>query len=440
MKSNRRSFLKHVISGAVGSSFIYNTYADESFKWKTNIENDKQADFIHGSSLPSGGSFFNNSTPGRVNASGIIDIHSEIKINEPFHGAILNWRHGEKTDNGLKIRVKGTAPVNQKVIVNGVIAQRNDTMFTAEIIIEDKETEITATAGDYLGQKSHSIRVIWDRNSFPRYSLNIDDNIFFLRDIARKKYTSLFDCFYLKGLREIHRKYGTKYHLNIYYSDGLEYTQEKEFTLCEFPDRYKSEWIDNSDWLKLAFHAYTNKPDRPYQNTPPEKIINDLDMVAEQIFRFAGQETYGIMTNIHWDLNPSAFKPLANKGIRVLSAYFAHNQNGWNINLGLDEDRSRYLSTHDLLMDFDSGIIFCKTDMVCNSTPLNEIVPTLESISKNPDCAEIMDIFTHEQYFWPFYNSYLPDHFQRLEKTVQWLTEHNYKPVLWNDGIMGAPI
>ncbi len=93
-------------------------------------------------------------------------------------------------------------------------------------------------------------------------------------------------------------------------------------------------------------------------------------MVAEQIFRFAGQETYGIMTNIHWDLNPSAFKPLANKGIRVLSAYFAHNQNGWNINLGgLDEDRSRYLSTHDLLMDFDSGIIFCKTDMVCNSTP-----------------------------------------------------------------------
>ncbi len=53
----------------------------------------------------------------------------------------------------MKIRVKGTAPVNQKVIVNGgVIAQRNDTMFTAEIIIEDKETEITATAGDYLGQ------------------------------------------------------------------------------------------------------------------------------------------------------------------------------------------------------------------------------------------------------------------------------------------------
>ena len=51
-----------------------------------------------------------------------------------------------------------------------------------------------------------------------------------------------------------------------------------------------------------------------------------------------------------------------------------------------------------------------------------------------------MDVFTHEQYFWPFYNNYLPDHFQRLEKAVQWLTEHDYIPVLWNDGLMGAPI
>jgi hypothetical protein len=411
MQPARRSFLKQIISGAVRSSFIPNTYSGESFEVNSCRVNGKQ-----------------------------LDTPSAVKINEPFNGAILNWRHGERVGNGLKIKVKGTAPVNQKVIVNGEIAQRNETMFTAEIILRDNDTQIIATVGSYLGQNSHSIRVIWDKNSFPRYSINIDDNIFFLRDIARKKYASLFNCFYLKELRNIHRKYGTKYHLNIYYSDGLEYTNEKEFTLREFPDRHKGEWIDNSDWLKLAFHANTNKPDRPYQNVPPEKIINDLDKVAEQIVRFAGQETYGIMTNIHWDLNPSAFKPLADKGISVLSAYFSHDPSGWNINLGLDEDRSRYLSNHDLLMDFDSGIVFCKTDLVCNSTPLNQIVPTLDSVVQNPDCAEIMDVFTHEQYFWPFYNNYLPDHFQRLEKAVQWLTEHDYIPVLWNDGLMGAPI
>lgn len=411
MRPNRRSFFKQVISGAVGSGFIYNTYAGEAFEGNTGIVIEKRA-----------------------------DIHSGVKIDEPFNGAILNWRHGEKMDNGLKITVRGTALANQNVVVNGVVARREGTRFAAEIILCDNDTQITAVAGNYLGQNSHSIRVVWDRNSFPRYSINIDDNIFFLRDIARKKYVSLFDCFYLKELRNIHRKYGTKYHLNIYYSDGLEYTSEKEFTLREFPDKYKGEWIDNSDWLKLAFHANTNKPDRPYQDAPPEKIINDLDKVAEQIFRFAGQETYAIMTNIHWDLNPSAFKPLAEKGIRVLSAYFSHGQSGWNINLGLDEERSGYLSNHDLLMDYDSGIIFCKTDLVCNSTPLDQIVPTLESVAQNPNCNEIMDIFTHEQYFWPFYKSYLPDHFQRLEKAVQWLTEHNYKPVLWNDGLMGAPI
>ena len=68
-------------------------------------------------------------------------------------------------------------------------------------------------------------------------------------------------------------------------------TDEKEFTLRDFPDRYKGEWRDNSDWLKLAFHAYANKPDRPYQNAAPEKMIADYDLVTEQIIRFAGEET-----------------------------------------------------------------------------------------------------------------------------------------------------
>ena len=102
--------------------------------------------------------------------------------------------------------------------------------------------------------------------SFPRYRFSIDDNSFFLRDIAQKGYKSLFDCFYLKMLRDLHAKYGVKFVLNIYY------TTDDDFNLPQFPDRYKGEWRDNADWLRLAFHAYANKPDRPYQDAPPEKL------------------------------------------------------------------------------------------------------------------------------------------------------------------------
>ena len=61
-----------------------------------------------------------------------------------------------------------------------------------------------------LNQKGEDrVRVVWDRFSSPRYDFALDDNIFFLRDIARQRYASHFDCFYLKMLRDWHRKYGT---------------------------------------------------------------------------------------------------------------------------------------------------------------------------------------------------------------------------------------
>lgn len=52
---------------------------------------------------------------------------------------------------------------------------------------------------------------------------------------------------------------------------------------------------------------------------------------------------------------------------------------------------------------------------------------------------EIIDLFTHEQYFWPFYKSYVPDHAQRLDAAIRWVTEHGYKPVFFHEGLLGAP-
>jgi len=356
-----------------------------------------------------------------------------ISIEEPFHGAVLNRRHGMQVNDGLEIEVSGHAPLRDRVTVNGTLAQRAGAGFTAEITLNQKETEIVAVSHGSSGRHEHRVRVVWDRYSQPRYRFSIDDNSFFLRDIAQKNYASLFDCFYLKGLAELHSKYGTRFVLNIYY------TTEDGFELPQFPDRYKPQWQDNSDWLKLAFHAYSNKPDRPYQYAPASTLIADLNKVAEQIIRFAGEETYSPPTVIHWGLvQPSALKPLFECGVRVLSGYFRRNDTGWDVNYLIDDARSEYLSRHDALMDFDSGIVFSRVDIVCNSTPVERIVPTLEPLAKDPSQAEIMDLFTHEQYFWPFYSNYLPDHFQRLEAAIRWVTEQGYKPVFFHEGFLGG--
>ncbi len=354
-------------------------------------------------------------------------------IKEPFHGAVINRRMGQEIPGGLKIRVSGEAPPQDRVTVNGVPANRDGKGFNAEIILRHKETEITAVSEGDFGRRQHQVRVVWDKHSQPRYRFSIDDNSYFLRDIFQKQYASLFDCFYLKLLRELHDKYGTCFVLNLFYrtADG--------FNLSQFPERYRGEWKDNAHWLKLAFHADSDEPDRPYQSAPPEVLAADFDKVAEQILRFAGKATYVPPSVVHWAMvPPAAFKVLHQRGVRVLSGFFLQPNGVWDINYFLDDERSEYLSRHEALMDFRSGIMFSKVDLICNNTPVPDIVPRLTKLAEDPNQAEVMDLFTHEQYFWPFYRNYLPDHAQRLETAIRWVTEHGYKPVFFHEGLLGG--
>ena len=364
----------------------------------------------------------------------VSDAPKSIKIERPFHGAILNRRHGREVDGGLRIPVSGIAPADAVVSVNGTKASRAGTVFSTEIVLRDKETDIIAVARGQSGKRESRVRVVWDRHSLPRYHFSLDDNSFFLRDIAQKKYASLFDCFYLKMLRRFHMKYKTKFVLNCYYAT------EDGFTLREFPDRYKAELRDNADWLQLAFHAHADAPSRPYQDTPPEKLIADLKQVNEQIVRFAGEEVCSLPTNLHWAMcRQSAFKPLYEQGVRVLSGYFHQRDGKWDINYRFDGTRSEYISQHDMLKDFDSGIIFTNDDIVCNSVPVDQIKETLVPQFENPNRAEIMLLLSHEQYFWPFYKNFIPDHEQRLDVALRLVTERGYKPVFFHEGLLGGP-
>ncbi len=358
----------------------------------------------------------------------------QVAIDEPFDGAVLNRRHGAEVAEGLKIGVSGKAPRGMAVSVNGSAARREGERFTADVVLCEHETEIIAVA-DGGGESNESrVRVVWDRHSRPRYRVAIDDNSFFLRDIWQKGYKSLFDCHYLKMLRDLHKNYGARFVLNIYYTTG------DDFNLTQFSDRYRGEWKDNSGWLKLAFHAHANEPARPYQDAPAEQVIRDFDKIGEQIVRFAGEETYSPTTVVHWGMiRPETYKPLYERGVRALSGYFRQNRAGvWDVNYRLDDVRSEYLWRHDAWKDFESGIVFSRIDIVINNTPLDRIVPTLSPLPEDPNTAEIMDLLTHEQYFWPFYSNYLPDHPARMDAAIRWVTENGYEPVFLHEGFLGV--
>jgi hypothetical protein len=343
--------------------------------------------------------------------------------------------------------------VGEPVTVNGTYARRSGERFATEVVLRASETDLVAVSSGVTGRTEHRIRVVWDRYSKPRYRFGIDDNIFFLRDIAAKKYKSLFDSPYLGGLRKLNWKYGTKFSLNLFYT-----TPENDFNLSQFPASYKGEWADCANWLKLAFHAYAELPDRPYQNCPPHKLAEDLDLVAGEILRFAGKATYCPPTIIHWGMvHPTAWPVLTRRGVKALgcsarpntgSSYTTDGETfsveksgtpfGYDVNYWLDNVRSEYVSRHDALKDFASGLIFSKVDIVCNNVPLKQVASVLEPIRHDPNTAEIMDLMTHEQYFWPFYFNYRPDHFKRLDAAIRFCTKHGYEPVFFHEGFLGG--
>jgi hypothetical protein len=372
-----------------------------------------------------------------------------IKITEPFQGAILDHRHGKQLADSLTIRVSGEVHADGPVTINGAPCRREANQFEAHIPLGAHETELVAAVGQGTDRSEDRVRVVWNRYSVPRYRFAIDDNSFLFRDIAQKKYKSLFDCFYLKNLRDLHEKYGTKFVLNCFYvtADGAELPKPGDFTLAQFPDRYKGQWHDTADWLKLAFHAYANMPARPYQDATASKIIHDMDLVGDEIRRFAGEETYTPTTCIHFGMTPrSALKPLYDHGVRVLSTDFYHKRppkplkGHWDINQELPDDISEYCATHDAWKDFDSGIVISMIDIVCNKVAAKDTTGLLKSLTENPLRSEIMDLFTHEQYFWPFYPHYVPDHWQRIEAAIRFVSEHGYQPVFFHEGLLGGRV
>ncbi len=78
-----------------------------------------------------------------------------IGIDEPFHGAVLNRRHGKQVSGGLEIQVSGQAPLRDRVTVNGTPARREGTRFTSEIVLHQKQTEIIATSQGSFGRHEH---------------------------------------------------------------------------------------------------------------------------------------------------------------------------------------------------------------------------------------------------------------------------------------------
>lgn len=371
-----------------------------------------------------------------------------LEILDPRHGAILSHLDGPETDGGLTVTVSGCAEPFLPVTVNGVAAQRDGAAFTAQVCLTKKISEITAEVRTVRGVKSQTIKVVWDKRSFKRYRFFIDDNVFFLQDIATHNYRSIFECFYLDWMRTLNKRYGTKVVLNLFFRNDHD---PKGFEITAVPDRHKGEWRDNAEWLRLSFHAFSEFPNYPYETACPDRLGRDYDAVVEQVARFAGEETFCPPIVTHWaKCHPANFDALKKRGVRTLSGQFtsAYINKGAkpapffstsDIGYYLDEERAAYLWTHTAIHDFDYDLTFMKGTACCNRNPVKELLQKLEEKYANPRGNDLLGLASHEQYSFPFYRNYLPDHFDRMDAVCKSATEHGYKPAWFQEGFLGNP-
>ena len=370
-----------------------------------------------------------------------------LEITSHRNGELLNARHGKETSTELLITIRGIASVQSTVTVNGIAAIRYDREFFAEVPLREKINRVTVRAKDKFGERTQTIVLVWDKNSFKRYTVRIDDNSFFFTDLAKKKYDSLWDHFYLKGLKDLHEKYGSKFILKCFYENAHD---PDKTTLAQVPDCYRGEFEACSDWLHLAFHAKAEFPDRPYQHCSTEFLAKDYDMTNAELARIAGPASCTPPTNVHWAmLEPHNFAFMRSRGVKILTASgFMSNrlvvdgrvetldQGGCDIGFFYEQDVARHMLLKRCYYDDDHDLFLSKSFFCFNIDTPEEIEEKIR-LEDSYDRTDMLEAVGHEQYAFPFYAMFLPDYFKRVETCCRVPAELGYKPVFFQDGIFG---
>lgn len=352
-----------------------------------------------------------------------------LKFVFPWDGDYLNRYDGEWKGGALWVYIG----VNKNAKINGADAVYSEERgyFISKIPLYGYRNTIVAKAENE--EAKITLFTLRD-NSVKRFRISSDDNILFLKELSEGNYKSIFDHPYLALYKKAHDLYGAKVHLNLFYAFDEKaqsfFTNRKGyFDLSMTTDRYKEEFINNSNWLKLAFHAKSEYPDRPYKYASREKILEDYTLVCREICRFAGKECIPNSTTIHWgEANREVVGTLRSLGLHSLTGYFEKDTGGEPlVSYYADIETVEHVGKRDFWMDTKENMIFGRIDRVLNIGTLNEVLKSVDEISEDKHRGGFVSIMIHEQYFYEDYTRYLPDFEKRVLDSCEILNKKGYK-------------
>ena len=245
------------------------------------------------------------------------------------------------------------------------------------------------------------------------FCFTIDDNIRFIKEMEETGAQNLFDHPYPAMLRRLHEKFGIKIQLNLFY-------RMTGFDLSMASDRFKDEWQENADWLKLSFHSERENV-CPYQNSGYDEVFVDCGAVHREILRFASAASLANTTTVHYcQTTPDGTQALADCGVKGLLGLFGTNEKP-STSYSLDEEKASEIRNGKILtLD---GMAYAAIDMIVNSVKHESITATLAPLVSR----ETLRVMIHEQYFYEDYRAYQPDFEEKLTTVFKILTQNGYE-------------
>ena len=350
----------------------------------------------------------------------------------PIDCVMLTDAAGILTNAGLEIKCILNASPGRKIAVNGLLCTATSNEYHAKVILQDYRTILSAI--DIETGERISIEIFYLKKAHKKYRFSLDDNIWCFQNIAKNAniYKSIFEDPYLKLLKTMNDRYGTKFHLNIYY----ECPEFGGFNLTEMPDKFKPEWRDNSDWLRLSFHANANLPDRPYIRASYSQAKFEHDRIMNEILRFAGEEAFaGPVTTIHWgDATLETVRALRSSDVCAFVGSFRyHDPNNISIRYYLNAEQCALLNIYGFYYDKQEDVYFIRYGASIQRNAITDIAPEFKLFEKQHPLYTFKELCVHEQYFYPHYVNYMPDYYERFDTAIRWCVDNGYEPAFISD-------
>lgn len=227
---------------------------------------------------------------------------------------------------------------------------------------------------------------------------SVDDTYLCIKDLTNNNYSSIFQNSFLNSLKQLHDNYGMCVTLNTFNTSN----NDANYSISNVPTRYQTEFQNNKNWLKFAFHSEN-------ENETISDISTSYDTFVTAIYKLTG--TYDCIDRYtrlgYFNGSLKDVLTIKNKtyGIKGLLCADTTNRNSYY----LSSTENSIVQNKGQYLDLENEIVFLKT---ITRTPANMIT----EIENNLHYQVYTEVFMHE------YEASIP-----FEPVIQWALQNGYK-------------